>query len=93
MAGGLILSLSVNGGLIHRFLGAGIFVYLGKTSYGFYLIQLSVLIEPMVHLTDKLGYFRLPALMVLTNLFCAITYQFVETPARKLIIDRLGGSS
>jgi len=91
MAGGLILALSVSGGRIHRFLGAGIFVYLGKISYGFYLIQLSVLIEPMVHLSDKLGFARLPALMLMVNLFCALVYELVEAPARRIVINRFGG--
>ncbi len=92
LAGGLVLALSVSGGRIHRFLGSSIFVYLGKISYGFYLIQLSVLITPMVHLSDKLGFFRLPALVIMVNLFCAAVYELVEAPARRLIINRFGGA-
>lgn len=91
MAGGMILALSVGGGRIHRFLGSGIFVYLGKISYGFYLIQLSVLIEPLVMFSDKFGFARLPVLMLTVNLFCAVVYETIEAPARKLIINFFGG--
>lgn len=91
LSGVLILALSVDGGPIHRFLGARIFVYLGKISYGFYLIQLSVLIEPMVYLSDRLGFVRLPVLLILVNLFCALVYQLVEAPTRRAIVTRWGG--
>lgn len=93
MAGLLILALCVKGGLIHRFLGRSLFVYLGKISYGFYLIQLSVLIEPMVNLSDRLGPARLLVLMVLVNVFCAMVYQLVEAPARRAIVARWGVKS
>jgi peptidoglycan/LPS O-acetylase OafA/YrhL len=86
----LILSLSVSGGAVHRFLGHGLFVYLGKISYGFYLIQLTILIEPMVHLSDRFGPLRLLGLMVMVNIFCAIVYELVEAPARRSIVARWG---
>ena len=92
LSGILILSLTVTGSWLHRFLGAGLFVYLGKISYGFYLIQLTVLIEPMINVSDRLGFARLPVLLVLVNIFCAVVYELVEAPARKALVARWGGS-
>lgn len=87
----LILGLTVEGSRLHRFLGWGPFVYLGKISYGFYLIQITVMIAPLVALTDRLGPARLPVLFVLTNLACAVSYELVEKPARSFIVSRWGG--
>jgi len=92
LSGILILSLTVTDGRLHRFLGAGLFVYLGKISYGFYLIQLTVLIEPMINISDRLGFARLPVLLVLVNIFCAVAYELVEAPTRKALVARWGGS-
>lgn len=92
LSGILILSLTVTDGRLHRFLGAGLFVYLGKISYGFYLIQLTVLIEPMINVSDRLGFARLPVLLILVNIFCAVVYELVEAPARKALVARWGGS-
>lgn len=91
LTGLLILALTVGGNRVHRLLAWEPFVYLGKTSYGFYLVQITVMIAPMVWLTDRLGWARLPVLYVLANLFCAATYQWVEVPARLWIIDKWGG--
>ena len=91
LAGALILALAAGGGALHRFLGHGLFVYLGKISYGFYLIQLTVIIEPMVRLSDHLGPARVPVLLVMVNLFCAAVYQLVEAPARRILVARWGG--
>jgi peptidoglycan/LPS O-acetylase OafA/YrhL len=92
LTGLLILALTVEGNILHRFLSWRVFVYLGKTSYGFYLVQITVMIAPMVWLTDQLGWARLPVLYVLANLFCAATYEWVEVPARRWIIKAWGGS-
>lgn len=90
LAAVLILGLCVEGGRLHRFLGNGLFVYLGKISYGFYLIQLTAMIAPLVYLSDQCGPFRLPVLLVLTNLACAVSYELVEKPARRFIVARWG---
>jgi len=90
LTGCLILGLSVGGGRLHRVLSWGPFAYLGKVSYGFYLIQLTVIIAPLVALTDRLGAARLPALFLLTNLACAVFYEMVERPARVFLIERFG---
>ncbi len=92
LVGTLILSLTVGQSFIHRILSWKLAVYLGKISYGFYLIQLTVMMQPLVDLTDHLGWARLPVLLVLTNLFCAVVYELLEVPARKLIVTRWGHS-
>jgi len=89
----LILALSVRGNAVERMLSGRLPVYLGKISYGFYLIQLSVMIAPLVALTDRLGPVRLPVLFVLTNLFCAVSYELVEKPSRRFIVERWGRRS
>ena len=91
LTGLLILALTVEGNPIHRLLSARLLVYLGKTSYGFYLVQITVMIAPMVALSDRLGFLRLPVLFVLMNLFCALTYEIIEVPARRWIVARWGG--
>jgi|GEM_PF-457324 len=91
MTGVLILALTATGGWIHRLLSVRLLVYLGKISYGFYLIQLTVMMTPLVALTDRLGFVRMPVLIVLTNLVCAGIYELVEVPARRSIVARWGG--
>jgi peptidoglycan/LPS O-acetylase OafA/YrhL len=88
----LILGLSVSGGRLHRALSHPLLVYLGRISYGFYLIQLTVLLAPAVALSHRLGGWRVPALLVMTNLICAVFYQLVEVPARRAIVRRWGGA-
>jgi peptidoglycan/LPS O-acetylase OafA/YrhL len=87
----LILALSVAGGWLHRLLGYGLPVYLGRISYGFYLIQLTVMMDPLVAFTDRLGFARLPTLVVLATLVCAFFYRVVEVPARRFIVSRWAG--
>ncbi|MEN8007836.1 MAG: acyltransferase [Candidatus Krumholzibacteriota bacterium] len=90
-SGLLILALSVTGGWLHRLLGHGLPVYLGKVSYGFYLIQLTVMMDPLMRFTDRLGQARLPVLVVLTTLVCVFFYRVVEVPARRYIVTRWAG--
>lgn len=87
----LILALTVEGSALHRLLSHRLLVYLGKISYGFYLIQLTVLLEPCVWLSYKLGPLRVPGLMIMANLVCAGFYELVEVPARRAIVARWGG--
>jgi peptidoglycan/LPS O-acetylase OafA/YrhL len=90
-SGLLILALSVEGGWIHRVMGWRLPVFLGKISYGFYLIQLSVMMTPLMQFTDRLGWVRLPVLIGLTTLVCAFFYRVVEVPARRFIVGRWAG--
>ncbi|HPF36575.1 MAG TPA: acyltransferase [Candidatus Krumholzibacteria bacterium] len=90
LTGVLILALSVGGSRLHAALGWEPFVYLGRVSYGFYLIQLTVMMDPLLALTDRLGPARLPALFLLTNLACASFYELLESPARAWIVARWG---
>ena len=87
----LILGLTVEGSRLHRLLSLDLLVYLGKISYGFYLIQLTVLLEPCVWLSYKLGPLRVPGLMIMANLICAGFYELVEVPTRRFIVARWGG--
>lgn len=91
LTGLLILGLSVDGGRLHRALGWEPFVYLGRVSYGFYLIQLTVMMLPLLAWTDPLGPARLPALFLLTNLGCASFYELLERPARARLVAWWGG--
>lgn len=87
----LILALTVDGSRLYRWLSHGLLVYLGKISYGFYLIQLTVLLAPFVALSHELGPWRVPALLVMANLVCAVFYQLVEVPARRGVVRWWGG--
>ncbi len=87
----LILGLSTGGGRLHRALGHPLPVYLGRISYGFYLIQLTVILEPAVQLSHELGPWRVPALLVMANVLCAGFYELVEVPARRAIVRRWAG--
>ncbi len=91
LTGLLILALSREESRAARVLSGGWAVYLGRISYGFYLIQLTVLMEPLLALTDPLGPWRLPALCLLMNLVCALFYELVEKPARRGLVARFGG--
>jgi peptidoglycan/LPS O-acetylase OafA/YrhL len=86
----LILALTVEGNALYRWLSSGLLVYLGRISYGFYLIQLTVMLTPLVALSHELGPWRLPFLLVTTNLVCAGFYQVVEVPARRALVWRWG---
>ncbi len=91
LSGGLILGLTVEGGLVHRILSWRPFVFLGKVSYGFYLVQLSVMMAPLLLVSDRMGWARMPVLLVLTAAFCSLTYLIWEVPARRFIVNRWGG--
>lgn len=91
LSGVMILALTASHGIVHRFMSHGLFVYLGKVSYGFYLVQLTVIITPLVAFSDGLGWARMPTLLVLTNLLCALIYQIWEVPARRFIVNRWSG--
>jgi peptidoglycan/LPS O-acetylase OafA/YrhL len=93
LAGVMILTLSAGHGLVHRLLSHRVPVFLGKVSYGFYLVQLTVMMTPLLAVSDRLGWARLPALLVLTNAFCALVYLGLEVPARRFIVQRWGGMS
>ena len=66
-------------------------MFSGRISYGLYLVQLTVMMEPWLRLTDPLGPWRLPALYLLTSLFCGLVYKLVEVPARRVVIAKWGG--
>lgn len=93
LTGLLILALTREESRAARALSGGWAVYLGRISYGFYLIQLTVIMEPLLALTDSLGPWRLPALCLLMNLVCAACYELIEKPARRGIVARFGGVS
>jgi len=88
LAGLLILALTREESRVSRLLAHPAGVYLGKVSYGFYLIQTSLLAAPLVAIAGHLGPFRMPADYVLMNLVCAGFYEWLERPARRAIVHR-----
>lgn len=86
--GALVLALTVAGHLPGRLLSWGPLVYLGRISYGFYLIQLSVVSAPLVALSASCGPWRLPVHLVLATAVCALLYELVEKPARRAVVRR-----
>jgi peptidoglycan/LPS O-acetylase OafA/YrhL len=91
LSGILILALTREESWASRVLSVRLAVYLGKVSYGFYLMQVSNLMIPLVTIANRLGPLRLPALFVLMNLFCAVCFELYEKPGRRFIIARFGG--
>ncbi|MCC6350117.1 MAG: acyltransferase [Candidatus Eisenbacteria bacterium] len=91
LAGLLILALTREDQPVARALSHPLGVALGKVSYGFYLIQTSLLAAPFVGLAEKLGPLRLPAEYVFLNLVCAFFYARLERPLRSEIVRRWSG--
>lgn len=93
LAGLLILALTREETPVSRLMANGAGVYLGKVSYGFYLIQTSLLAAPLVGVADRLGPLRLVGLYVLLNGACALFYELLERPARREIVRRWSGGA
>lgn len=91
LAGLLILALTREDQPVSRALAHPAGVYLGKVSYGFYLIQTSLLAAPIVALAERLGPARLVAEYVLMNGVCALFFELLERPARREIVRRWSG--
>jgi len=91
LAGLLILALTREDQPVSRALAHPFGVYLGKVSYGFYLIQTSLLAAPIVALAERLGPARLVAEYVLMNGVCALFFELLERPARREIVRRWSG--
>lgn len=91
LSGILILALTREESWPSRVLSTRLAVYLGRVSYGFYLMQTSALMIPFVAIADRLGPLRLPVLFALMNLFCAACFEWYEKPSRRFIIARFGG--
>ena len=87
-AGLLILTLTVDGHPAARLLAAAPAVGLGRVSYAFYLLQLSVLADPLAAAADRCGTWRLPVLFVLLAGLATLLFVLVERPARRAIIAR-----
>jgi peptidoglycan/LPS O-acetylase OafA/YrhL len=84
----LILLLTVDGHAVARMMATGPAVGLGRVSYAFYLLQLSVLTDPLVALADRCGTWRLPVLFVQLAALSTLLYVVIERPARRAIIAR-----
>ena len=93
LAAALILALCAPDNPLHRALSTRAAVFAGRISYGLYLVQLTVMMNPLLALTDRLGHLRVPVLYLLTSAFCAATYAAIEVPARRAIVRRLGGAA
>lgn len=93
LAGLLILSLTREDEPVSRLLSHPLGVYLGKVSYGFYLIQTSLLAAPLVAVAERLGPLRLLAEYALMNGVCALFFELLERPARRDIVRRWSGGT
>lgn len=91
LAGLLILALTREDQPVSRALSHPLGVYLGKVSYGFYLIQTSLLVAPIVGVAEHMGPLRLVAEYALMNGVCAFFYERLERPARREIVRRWSG--
>jgi peptidoglycan/LPS O-acetylase OafA/YrhL len=91
LAGLLILALTREDQPVSWVLSHPLGVYLGKVSYGFYLIQTSLLAAPIVGLAEHMGPLRLLAEYALLNLVCAAFYELLERWARREIVRRWSG--
>ncbi|MBI1278277.1 MAG: acyltransferase family protein [Anaerolineaceae bacterium] len=80
LSGLLILALTCKDAPLSRFLSWEGFVYLGRISFGLYLIQKTVLVDFMR------GWDLIPFYFG-ANVMCAVLYQFVEEPARKAVMN------
>lgn len=89
-AAALILGLCAPDNPIHAALSTRVAVFAGKISYGLYLVQLTVMMTPLLAITDRLGHFRMPALYLLASAFCGLVYTVIEVPARRAIVNRWG---
>lgn len=93
LAGLLILALTREDEPVSRLLAHPLGVYLGKVSYGFYLIQTSLLAAPLVAVAERLGPLRLLAEYALMNGVCALFFELLERPARREIVRRWSGGA
>lgn len=92
LTGVLILALTREEAWASRVLSWRPLAYLGKVSYGFYLVQASALMAPMLFIARRCGPLRVAVLYVLANLFCAACHEWWERPARAQVIARWGGA-
>ncbi|MEZ4387845.1 MAG: acyltransferase [Candidatus Krumholzibacteriia bacterium] len=74
-----------------RLLGSPPLVYLGRVSYAFYLIQLTVIADVASRVADHAGPARLPVLFALLTAVSAACYEGLEKPARRWLVTRLAG--
>ena len=77
----LFYGLIVEESMARRFLGSRIMIFLGKTSYVFYLIHVGV-IQFILEYTVSTNMF---VIFILINLLALVIYLSVEEPMRKLI--------
>jgi peptidoglycan/LPS O-acetylase OafA/YrhL len=81
----VIAAVMINSaGLLARFLGWRPFVWIGRRSYGIYLVHLFVFQVIHKHLKWLGGYGSLVVEMMLVFLIAAISFRFLETPALRL---------
>ncbi len=85
--GALILALCVDHAPA-RWLSWAPLVYLGRVSYAFYLVQLTVLAEAAERVAAPAGPARLLVLLVLLTAVSAACYQWLERPARRAMVAR-----
>lgn len=91
----LVLASTCRQAPLSRLLAFRGFVYLGRTSYALYLIQLTPLGEQLMYrfLSERDGNVNLLALYVGMSLVSALLFELVEEPARQTILAVWRGSS
>ncbi len=89
----LILALTREDSRVSRFLAHPLGVHLGKVSYGFYLVQVSLVSAPIVALGERVGPFRLLVLYALMSVACTLLFELIERPARRAIVRRFSGAT
>jgi len=90
-AASLVISLTFAGNPLARVLSVSPFVYLGKISYALYLVQLTPIGKGLFYrVLPRTDDVALLALYLGITAVSAILYEFVEEPARRLIL-RTGG--
>jgi peptidoglycan/LPS O-acetylase OafA/YrhL len=90
----LVLGMALDGSnrnVATRVFGSRLMVYLGKLSYGLYLIQLTEPCQWTYWIALGTIQDRIPhavALYVITTLMCAVLYESVEKPAQRWLTRR-----
>jgi hypothetical protein len=88
----LIVSLTSRVNPFARFLGLGLFVYLGKISYAFYLVQSTSVGKGLLYkfVSPLDGFWGLLGLYFGLTVVSALLYEALEEPARLLILRWAG---
>ena len=94
----LVVALAASqAGAVHRFMSSAVAVWLGRVSFSVYLVHSPILLAftqflrrlPVLHDTAAALLLTVAGYLVLTMVVSAITYRFIEVPARQALRKRL----